>query len=95
MTEQLAVRSSRRPWPAVAILLAALVAAISITATSLEHALSGDEEITSDAASPSGCASPRGREEARREHVHQPGRLRRAAAIALRVRRGTLCASSE
>jgi putative drug exporter of the RND superfamily len=48
MAEQLAVWSSRRPWPAVAIWLAALVAAISITATFLGDALSGDEEITSD-----------------------------------------------
>jgi RND superfamily putative drug exporter len=48
MTEQLAVWSSRRPWPAVAIWLAALVAAIAITAAFLGDALSGDEEITSD-----------------------------------------------
>src|SRR5215207_4474049 len=47
MTERLAVWSSRRPWPVVAIWLAALVAAISITATFLGDALSGDEEITS------------------------------------------------
>src|SRR5215208_3403141 len=48
MTERLAVWSSRRPWPAVAIWLAALVAAIAITAAFLGDALSGDEEITSD-----------------------------------------------
>src|SRR5215211_4992718 len=48
MTEQLAVWSSRRPWPAVAIWLAALVAAIAITAAFLGDALSGDEDITSD-----------------------------------------------
>src|SRR5918994_6311039 len=48
MTEQLAVWSSRRPWPAVAIWLAALVVAIAITAAFVGDALSGDEEITSD-----------------------------------------------
>src|SRR5215217_7039008 len=48
MTEQLAVWSSRRPWPAVVIWLVALVAAIGITAAFLGDALSGDEEITSD-----------------------------------------------
>src|SRR5215217_4764867 len=48
MTEQLAVWSSRRPWPAVAIWLVALVAAIAITAAFLGDALSGDEDITSD-----------------------------------------------
>src|SRR5215216_1614509 len=48
MTEHLATWSSRRPWPAVAIWLVALVAAIAITAAFLGDALSGDEEITSD-----------------------------------------------
>src|SRR5215208_4845346 len=48
MTEQLAVWSSRRPWSAVAIWLAALLAAIALTAAFLGAALSGDEEITSD-----------------------------------------------
>src|SRR5215204_5925600 len=48
MTEHLATWSSRRPWPAVAIWLVALVASIAITATFLGDALSGDEEITSD-----------------------------------------------
>src|SRR5215204_4229043 len=48
MTEHLATWSSRRPWPAVAIWLVALVASIAITATFLGDALSGDEENTSD-----------------------------------------------
>src|SRR5215217_2531271 len=48
MTEQLAVRSSRRPWLALAGWLAALVAAIAISATFIGDALSGDEEVTSE-----------------------------------------------
>src|SRR5918995_2111427 len=48
MTEHLALWSSRRPWPAVAIWSVALVAAIAVTAAFLGDALSGDEEITSD-----------------------------------------------
>src|SRR5215203_7073924 len=48
MTEQLAVRSSRRPWLALAGWLVALLAAIAVTAAFLGSALSGDEEVTSD-----------------------------------------------
>jgi hypothetical protein len=42
------VWSSRRPWPLLATWLAALVAAIAITAAFLGDALSGYEEITGD-----------------------------------------------
>src|SRR5215217_7530647 len=48
MTEHLATWSSRRPRPAVAIWLVALVASIAIAAAFLGDALSGDEEITSN-----------------------------------------------
>jgi uncharacterized membrane protein YdfJ with MMPL/SSD domain len=48
MTEQLAVRCSRRPWLTVAGWALALVAAIAITAAFLGDALEGDEEVTSD-----------------------------------------------
>src|SRR5829696_3956525 len=48
MTEQLAVRSSRRPLLALAGWLVALLAAIAVTAAFLGGALSGDEEVTSD-----------------------------------------------
>src|SRR5215208_6605374 len=48
MTERLAVWSSRRPWSAVVIWLAALVAAIAITAAFLGGGRLIDEEITSD-----------------------------------------------
>src|SRR5215207_3265302 len=47
MTEQLAVRSSRRPWLTLAGWLVALLAAIAVTAAFLGSSLSGDEEVTS------------------------------------------------
>ncbi len=51
MTERLAVWSMRRPWRALGIWAFALVAAIAISAAFLGDALSGEEQVTSDAES--------------------------------------------
>jgi RND superfamily putative drug exporter len=51
MTERLTIWSSRRPWRALWIWAFAFVAAIAISAAFLGDALSGDEEVTSDAES--------------------------------------------
>jgi uncharacterized membrane protein YdfJ with MMPL/SSD domain len=51
MTERLTIWSSRRPWRALGIWAFALVAAIAISAAFLGDALSGEEQVTSDAES--------------------------------------------
>ncbi|HEX2466847.1 MAG TPA: MMPL family transporter [Solirubrobacterales bacterium] len=51
MTERLTIWCSRRPWRALGIWAFAFVAAIAISAAFLGDALSGDEEVTSDAES--------------------------------------------
>jgi uncharacterized membrane protein YdfJ with MMPL/SSD domain len=51
MTERLTIWSSRRPWRALGIWAFAFVAAIAISAAFLGDALSGEEEVTSDAES--------------------------------------------
>jgi RND superfamily putative drug exporter len=51
MTERLTIWSCRRPWRALGIWAFAFVAAIAISAAFLGDALSGDEEVTSDAES--------------------------------------------